>query len=125
MCSKFTDLLIHDLKVFEKKIQKWHFYYIRKSGYNSNNVITGMITAAESEFYYRPGKSYNDYSFPDYIPYFRAFTDDQITEAWGVCGESHNEQCIFDYLVTNDSTLAINTFKEFQIYAERLEIASK
>lgn len=77
---------------------------------NENVSITGAITSDESEFKYWPGKSHSDYEYPDFIPiYFDSIPDDQRTAALEACGSNARKQCIYDFVLTGDKTLALET----------------
>ncbi|XP_059158902.1 mucin-like protein [Physella acuta] len=68
-----------------------------------------QVTANTSVFIYKPGKTFSDYQHPTFVP---VFLDSQntstMTAAVALCGAGKTS-CIYDYLITNDSTFALNT----------------
>lgn len=71
--------------------------------------ITGAVTAADSIFDYR-GKSAADYAHPDFVPIFiESFNSTEISTAETECGGSESKSCVYDYLLTNDKAVALDT----------------
>ena len=68
-----------------------------------------MTSSAESIFKYDNGKSHIDYSFPTFVPKFLDEANETIvSEATSICGDGNN-QCIFDYVFTGNTELALET----------------
>lgn len=77
----------------------------------------------ESEFRYGNGLSHADFNFPSFVPAF--FDEANATlkaEAETIC---NNTQCIFDYAVTGNRELALETTATEVEAEERKVIASK
>jgi hypothetical protein len=71
--------------------------------------LIGLTSAAQSIFKYDNGKSHSDYSFPTFVPKFLDEANETlVAEATSLCGEGKN-QCIFDYVFTGNSDLALAT----------------
>ena len=63
-------------------------------------------------FTYDDGKSWSDYSHPDFVPLFiDEFNQTTLDQAYSVCGGRSDQYkaCIFDYLATGDQSFAEDT----------------
>lgn len=70
--------------------------------------IKGRTSVEESIFWYDDGLSQVTFSFPDFEPTFiDEANPDLVHEAEGICGT--NAQCVFDYIVTGNRDLAVET----------------
>ncbi|XP_053372780.1 uncharacterized protein LOC123559692 [Mercenaria mercenaria] len=84
---------------------------------------TWATNKSESEFAYPPGKMHASFNFPDFTPLFESsFSDEQLAEARSKCG-LENKQCIFDFLLSDDETLALGTLTAFDDFREVTIIA--
>lgn len=88
-------------------------------------TVTGQITPAESLFTYPQGKTTADYTNASFVPYFEppCNTDADIRAGLDLCGS--NKFCYYDYCVTKDTALALNTKKTVADYSNNLMILSK
>ena len=70
--------------------------------------LSGIVTPNESIFSYYPGKSANDYTYPEFEPLFMDEVDPEVlANATTECGgASASQACIFDFIATGDKLLA-------------------
>uniref|UniRef100_A0A2C9LKR9 CUB domain-containing protein n=1 Tax=Biomphalaria glabrata TaxID=6526 RepID=A0A2C9LKR9_BIOGL len=67
------------------------------------------VTPNNSVFIYDAGQSTNDYQHPEFVPVFSdSLSQAQLNEAVTLCG-ADNRECIYDYSVTRDASLALAT----------------
>ena len=73
--------------------------------------LLGSISANTSIFHYDTGLSHDNYTHPDFLPFFiDEFSEEKQNQSKRVCGES--QACIFDFLATGDRTLAVASGNE-------------
>lgn len=71
--------------------------------------LSGITSESESIFKYDDGKSHADYSVPGFVPVFLdEFNATIVQNATQICGEG-NLTCIFDYVLTGNTDLALST----------------
>ena len=71
-------------------------------------LFTGR--ANNSIFYYETGESAGNYLFPDFVPTFLKINNDsaEYQKALEICTKDERD-CIYDYLITQNTKLAKNT----------------
>ena len=77
--------------------------------------ISGQITGPESLFSYPAGKSFADYANASFVPAFNpTCSSTEMATATSLCG--NYTDCIFDYCITKDSTIATATKNYLDAY---------
>lgn len=73
----------------------------------------GTVNGSNSLFNYTDGKTYADYTHPDFVPIFiDEFPTDEVDKAKEICGGQHaSTACIFDFLLTKDEAVGKSSGK--------------
>ena len=83
-------------------------------------LFLGTALQNETIFLYRNGITHTDYAIDsiNFVPKFLSDVNETlIAKAHEVCNGTGDQQCIYDYVVTLDTAVAVNT-QEIQIQAE-------
>ena len=69
-----------------------------------------MTDAELSIMHYRNGRNFSNYQDASFTPVFLSdFNATEIAEAEAVCNSSTAQPCLFDYLATNNTAIALLT----------------
>lgn len=101
-------------------------WYLNKCSIQSTllSFFTGQISSEESLFYYLPGRSFEYYSNPDFMP---DYVDDIVANAPASITTycSSNIECIFDYVESGRQAVARITLVLHQNYTAQVLQAGK